>query len=168
MFYAAVGWKRSRIVGRHSLNRQPQCPRATRRRSANRSPSRPRHEIGPRLPHQVIDALRQRIKRRPRLSVQCLFNDREDLKLLCLARGEGRANIDIWYTKGSRPDNDLHYKIVDGGKFVHLSSHAHGASERRYVLRKAEPWWAIPTRRRISAQYLRHFSHGRAYAQRAT
>ena len=116
----------------------------------------------------VIDALRQRIEQRPRLSVECLFNDCDDLKLRGLARGQGRNNIAIWYAKGSRPDNDLHYKIVDGGKFVHLSSHAHGASERRYVLRKAEAWWAIPTRRRISAQYRRHFRHGRAHAQPAT
>ena len=113
----------------------------------------------------VIRALRERIERRPHMTVECLFNDRENLKLLALARDT--QNIAIWYANGARPDNDLHYKIVDGGKLVHLSSHAHGASERRYVLRKAEPWWAIPTRRRISAQYRRHFNHGRAHADRA-
>ena len=114
----------------------------------------------------VINALRARIERRPRLTVECLFNDHDDLKLLDLARDTGR--IAIWYADGTRPDNDLHYKIVDGGKLVHLSSHAHGASERGYVLRKAEPWWAFATRRRISAQYRRHFARARAHAGRAS
>lgn len=113
----------------------------------------------------VISALRERIKRRPRLTVECLFNDRDDLKLLDLARDTGK--IAIYYANGTRPDNDLHYKIVDGGKLVHLSSHAHGASERGYVLRRAERWWAFATRRRISAQYRRHFERGRAHAARA-
>ena len=112
----------------------------------------------------VIDALRRRIRLRPRMAVKCLFNDRDDLKLLRLAQTECRSNIAIWYATASRPDNDLHYKVVDGGKLVHLSSHAHGASERGYVLRKAERWWAISTRRRISAEYRRHFKRGQAHA----
>ena len=116
---------------------------------------------------RVIAALRQRIRQRPRIAVECLFNDRDDLKLRRLAETSHRPNIKIWYATGGRPENDLHYKIVDGGKLVHLSSHAHGASERGYVLRKAEPWWAIPTRRRISAEYRRHFEHGVAHADPA-
>ena len=107
----------------------------------------------------VVAAIRDRIKQRRRLEVMCLFNDREELKLLELADGECRNNILIWYASGDRPENDIHYKIVDGGRLVHLSTHAHGASERGYVLRKAEPWWAARTRRRISRPYLEHFEH---------
>ena len=114
----------------------------------------------------VVAAIRDRIKQRRRLEVMCLFNDREKLKLLELADGECRNNISIWYAGGDRPENDIHYKIVDGGRLVHLSAHAHGASERGYVLRKAEPWWAARTRRRISRPYLEHFEHSLPAAER--
>lgn len=115
---------------------------------------------------RVVAAMRERIRQRPRLKVQCLFNDREDLKLLELADGESKRNISIWYAGGERPPNDVHYKIVDGGRLVHLSAHEHGASERSYVLRKAEPWWAARTRRRISKSYLDHFEHSLPSAER--
>ena len=116
----------------------------------------------------VVDAIRDRIRQRRRLKVKCLFNDREELKLLELADGECRNNISVWYAGGDRPDNDIHYKIVDGGRLVHLSAHAHGASERGYVLRKAEPWWAARTRRRISRPYLEHFEHSLPAAEQRT
>lgn len=108
---------------------------------------------------RVVAALRERIRERHRLEVKCLFNDREELKLLELADGECRNNISIWYAGGERPEHDIRYKIVDGGRLVHLSAHEHGASERGYVLRKAEPWWAARTRRGISRPYLEHFEH---------
>ena len=108
---------------------------------------------------QVVAAIRDRIQQRRHLRVKCLFNDREELKLLGLADGECKNNISIWYACGERPRNDIHYKIVDGGRFLRLSAHEHGASERGYVLRKAEPWWAARTRRRISRPYLEHFEH---------
>ena len=105
-------------------------------------------------------------KNHHRCAASPLFNDREELKLLELADGECRNNISIWYAGGDRPENDVHYKIVDGGRLVHLSAHAHGASERSYVLRKAEPWWAARTRRRISRPYLEHFEHSLPAAER--
>ena len=108
---------------------------------------------------QVVAAVRDRIQQRRRLKVKCLFNDRDKLKLLELADGECKGNISIWYASGDRPKNDIHYKIVDGGRLLHLSAHEHGAGERGYVLRRAEPWWAARTRRRISGPYLDHFEH---------
>ena len=114
----------------------------------------------------VVAAMRDRIQQRRRLKVKCLFNDREDLKLLELADGECKDNISVWYAGGDRPKNDIHYKVVDGGRLVHVSAHEHGASERGYVLCRAEPWWAAGTRRRISRPYLDHFEHSLLGAER--
>ena len=111
---------------------------------------------------RVIDAIRNRLQKKRGIKVRCFFNDKDEpLKLLDLARSEEcRGRILIWYAKGERPSQDIHYKIVDGGKLVHLSLHAHGASERGFVLRKAHWWWALGTRRRISRPYRDHFRAG--------
>ena len=110
---------------------------------------------------EVIDALRERIRKR-NIKVRCLFNDADQpLELLELARSEEfRNRIEIWYLNGGRQEPDTHYKIVDSGRLVHLSRHEHGASERGYRLRKALRWWEVRTRHRISKQYRDHFEHG--------
>ena len=108
---------------------------------------------------QVLAALRDGIKQHD-IQIRCLFNDEEPgLKLLQLAR-EHPENVHVWYMKGARPDHDTHYKIVDGGRLVHLSQHAHGESERMYVLRKPPAFATKGTRRRISQAYMQTFEHG--------
>ena len=109
---------------------------------------------------EVMDALRERIRKR-NIKVRCLFNDADQpLELLELARSEEiRSRIEIWYLNGGRQEPDTHYKIVDGGRLVHLSRHEHGAGERGYRLRKALRWWEFNTRYRISKQYRDHFEH---------
>ena len=104
---------------------------------------------------------RERIQKR-NIKVRCLFNDADQpLELLKLARAEEfGSHIEVWYLKGGRQEPDTHYKIVDGGRLVHLSRHAQGASERGYRLRKALRWWEFHTRYRISKQYRDHFEHG--------
>ena len=110
---------------------------------------------------EVMAALAKRIRTHD-IRVRCLFNDADQpLELLELARSEeGRDNIEIWYLEGDRPDPDTHYKIVDKGRFVHLSRHAHGAAARTYQLRQASRWWQRYTRGRISKQYRDHFERG--------
>ena len=108
---------------------------------------------------QVLVALRERIREHD-IQIRCLFNDEEPgLKLLRLAR-EHPENVHVWYMKGARPDHDTHYKIVDGGRLVHLSQHAHGESERMYVLRKPPAFATKGSRRRISQSYMDTFNHG--------
>ena len=111
--------------------------------------------------HDVIDKLRERIGKH-NIKVRCLFNDADlRLELLKLARSEEcRHAIEIWHLKSVRPEQDIHYKIVDGGRLVHLSIHAHGASERGYKLRRAQEWWKLQTRKRISKPYRDHFENG--------
>ena len=110
---------------------------------------------------EVIDALRDQIQER-NIRVRCLFNDADQpLELLNLARThEFGSHIEVWYLRGGRQEPDTHYKIVDGGRLVHLSRHARGAGERGYRLRKALRWWEFHTRFRISKQYRDHFEHG--------
>lgn len=110
---------------------------------------------------EVIGVLREQIQKR-NIKVRCLFNDADQpLELLNLARTEEfGSHIEVWYLRDGRQEPDTHYKIVDGGRFVHLSRHAHGASERGYRLRKASGWWEFKTRHRISKQYRDHFEHG--------
>ena len=117
---------------------------------------------------EVIDVLRERIQK-SNIKVRCLFNDADQpLELLRLAQTEEfGSQIEIWYLKGGRQEPDIHYKIVDGGRFVHLSSHEHGASERGYRLRKASRWWELNTRYRISKQYRDNFEHGLKNADQA-
>lgn len=108
----------------------------------------------------VMAAFRAQIKNHD-IRVRCLFNDESpDLRLLELAR-EYPNNVEVHYMKGGRPpDPDTHYKIVDGGKLVHLSQHKHGESERMYVLRKPSASATNGSRRRISQAYRDHFDHG--------
>ena len=110
---------------------------------------------------EVIGALREQIQEH-NIKVRCLFNEADQpLELLNLARrDEFRSHIEVWYLKGGRQEPDTHYKIVDGGRLVHLSRHARGAGERGYRLRKALRWWEFHTRYRISKQYRDHFEHG--------
>ena len=105
---------------------------------------------------EVMEALRERIRKR-NIEVRCLFNDADQPpELLELAHSEEiRSRIKIWNLNGGRQEPDTHYKIVDGGRLVHLSRHKYGASERGYRLRKALRWWEFNTRYRISKQYRR-------------
>ena len=111
----------------------------------------------------VLDALRQRIAEHG-IEVKCLFNDADpNLGVLDLAR-EFTDKVFVWHLEGERPGRDIHYIIVDDGKLVHLSEHAHGSDERDYVLRKANqrwaPWLSPGTRSRISKPYMDHFHRG--------
>ena len=115
----------------------------------------------------VIAALRDRIEKRS-IQVKCLFNDAdEQLGLLALAR-EFQDNVAIWYLDGERSARDIHYKIIDGGKLVHLSRHDHGSEEREYVLRRVNKWWVTRgTHRRISRVYRENFEQGVKVGRRA-
>ena len=110
---------------------------------------------------EVVDAFRRRIARCD-IKVRCLSNDRDSLRLLTLL-DEAPDNIDIMYAD-ERPPNDIHYKIVDGGKYVHLSRHEHGASERHYTPHTAK-WATKAARGRVAQAYLARISHHAARAR---
>ena len=104
----------------------------------------------------MTESVRDRIKSKD-IEVHCLFNDNESTDLRDLAQSdEFKNNIKIWHLNGDRPENDVHYKIVDGGKLVHVSKHDHGDTERSYYLYEI-PGWAIGTRKRVAGPYTEHF-----------
>lgn len=116
---------------------------------------------------EVMESLRSRIRKHG-IQIRCLFNDADEpLALLDLVR-EFPDNVDIWYLEGDRPEPDIHYKIVDGGKLVHLSKHAHGSDERVYVLRDANRWWVTKgARSRISKAFRTQFDHDLKFSKQA-
>ena len=108
---------------------------------------------------RVVEALRERMAKRPWLRARYLFSYRDQpLRLLDLAARYSRR-MEVWYTP-DRPEGDIHYKVVDFGKQVHLSIHKPEADERRYSLR-TPPRWAIGTRFRISSKYRAHFKENK-------
>lgn len=113
----------------------------------------------------VLFAVEQQIKKYPKLQIKCWFKYKEDIRFLELADGQFRKNFEIWHSTCSRPDDDVHYKIVDEGRLVHLSRHAQGAREREYMLRRAEMRFARGTRKRISEAYVAHFERGLTQAE---
>ena len=116
----------------------------------------------------VVSAMERCLSRG--ITIRCLFNDADQpLKILNLHRSEEYGQrLHVWYVSGGRKEPDTHYKIVDNGRLVHLSNHAHGDSEREYELRKAVRWWERPTRRRISRRYRNHFERELVNAKPAT
>ena len=113
---------------------------------------------------RVLDAMRKRLQECPRLRIRCLFNFDERLKLLDLAKSEG-GRIEVWHTGNRRPLFDTFYKIVDGGKSVHLSFLDREERKRRCLIRKT-PRWAIATRKRVSKVEREHFETGISTATR--
>ena len=102
------------------------------------------------------------------VTIRCLFNDNEPLKLRELAEsGDYGDHFQIWYLTGGRQDPDTHYKIVDDGCYVHLSKHGHGDEEREYRLRTAVGWWKGGTRKRIRKRFAEHFESGLKVSERA-
>ncbi len=107
---------------------------------------------------RVLEAMKKRLRECPSLRIRCLFNDDAQLKILDLAKSEP-GKVEIWHVKGPRPQHDIHYKVVDNGKMVHMSFHDHGATERKYMIREP-PRWARGTQRRICRVRRKHFETG--------
>ena len=112
----------------------------------------------------VISAIRAQIEKYPKLKIRCLFNDKnDDIRLAQLADDEFSENVEIWYSGTPREVNETHYKIVDGGKMVHLSAHRFKEIERAFTLRTV-PWFAIGTAGKIASPWLSHFERNRSLA----
>ena len=116
---------------------------------------------------RILEALQRRIQEAD-IDVQCFFNYREPLKLEALAR-EYPANVSLYYRDPpGRPsgEEDIHYKVVDDGKLLHLSKHGLKDSNRRYKLWDATNAWKSGRRCR-SRRYSNEFRRDTATAVRA-
>ena len=79
---------------------------------------------------EVINAVRQKLSNNPGFKLSCYFNFNdailftEELRECC--------GVQIKVGQGDRPDDDVHYKIIDGGLKAHLSRHELDSKVRRY------------------------------------
>ena len=79
---------------------------------------------------RVIDAVRLKLTDNPAFKLSCHFNFDESLPFtqqlgVC-------SGVRISTGRGVRPDDDVHYKIIDGGRKAHLSRQALASKERRF------------------------------------
>ena len=71
----------------------------------------------------TVDAVRERLRTCPDLWIRCLLNFNQGVKMAALSKDYG-SRFQVRYL-GQRPDDDVHFKIADGGKMAYLSTH-HG------------------------------------------
>lgn len=79
----------------------------------------------------VIDAVRQKIAKDGRFRLSCHFNFGGTR---FTKEFERCPAVRITIGQGDRPDDDVHYKIIDCGRKAHLSSHKLNSKERRYKM----------------------------------
>ena len=104
----------------------------------------------------VIQAVRRQLDTHERLQIKCLFNDRADLKLVREIRAAYPDRFTALYLSGTRPVDDVHYKIADNGVIGYLSSHEHGQPERNFKLLDCSAA-KKRTRKRAFGKYLDQF-----------
>ncbi len=78
----------------------------------------------------VVNAARQKLSNNPGFRLSCYFNFNAAMPFtreLQECRG-----FRVEFGQGDRPDDDVHYKIIDGGLKAHLSRHELASEDRRY------------------------------------
>ena len=79
---------------------------------------------------QVIDAVRKKLSKNPGFRLSCYFNF--DDEVLFTKELKEHPCVQIVTGHGDRPDDDVHYKIIDGGLKAHISRHEVASQERQY------------------------------------
>ena len=79
---------------------------------------------------QVIDAVHKKLSENPKFRLSCYFN----FDHAVLFRQEFAENPRIQIVTGhrDRPNDDVHYKIIDEGLKTHISRHEVDSQERQY------------------------------------
>ena len=79
----------------------------------------------------VIEAVREKGLSTPRFRMRCYFNFDEDLKFRRAFDSDSRVEIRTGNgRRSSSAAEEVHCKIIDGGRLAHLSRHEVGAGER--------------------------------------
>ena len=79
---------------------------------------------------QVIDAVRKKLSENPKFRLSCYFNFDKDVLFTEVFKNNPCVRIVTGHE--DRPDDDVHYKIIDGGLKAHISRHEVASPERRY------------------------------------
>ena len=79
---------------------------------------------------RVIEAVHRKLSENPKFRLSCYFNVDDDVPFTRKLKHHERVRIVMG--GGDRPDDDVHYKIIDGGVKAHISRHRFASKERRY------------------------------------
>lgn len=82
---------------------------------------------------KAIEAVRKRLQEQEDLTIKCFFNKKEEIKMASL-REQFPGRFVVRHRQGERPDDDIHYKIIDDGRKGYLSVHDLGRCDRKYEL----------------------------------
>ena len=81
----------------------------------------------------IVNAVVEKLHRVADFHVICYFNEGRDLLFTRRLEGLDRVTIHADVNPGGdRPTDQVHYKIVDGGRFAYLSRHGHAEVERTF------------------------------------
>lgn len=78
---------------------------------------------------EIIDAVRQKLTNNEHFRLACHFNCDGNRFTEELRQCPG---VEIRIGHGERPEDDVHYKMIDCGRKAHLSRHEFNSKERRY------------------------------------
>ena len=79
---------------------------------------------------EVVDAVRRKLSDNRHFRLSCHFNFDASLRFTSELAGCDGVRIEVG--NGTRPDDDIHYKIIDGGLKAHVSHHELDSRERWY------------------------------------
>lgn len=79
---------------------------------------------------KVIEAVHRKLSENPKFRLSCYFNVDDDMPFTRAL--EKHERVRIVTGSGERPEDDVHYKIIDGGIKAHLSRHKVASKGRRY------------------------------------
>lgn len=108
---------------------------------------------------KAIEALDRQMNEHEQLVVKCLFNTRDELKMVEQLRQRHPERFKVKYRRWPwpRPAFDVHYKIADNGAYGHLSHHDMGERERHFEVRDCTA--VNQTERNIEhGKYMRRFT----------
>lgn len=103
---------------------------------------------------KAIEAVRKRLQEQEDLTIKCIFNKEEEIKMSSLGK-QFPGRFQVRYRQGKRPAHDIHYKIIDDGRKGYLSVHDLGGCSRKYELVDCTD----------SPQRIRHRMFGKFYDQ---
>lgn len=79
---------------------------------------------------KIIEAVQRKLSENPKFRLSCYFNVDDDMPFTRAL--EKHERVRIVTGSGDRPEDDVHYKIIDRGIKAHVSRHRFASKERRY------------------------------------
>ena len=79
---------------------------------------------------KVIEAVHRKLSENPKFRLSCYFNVDDDMPFTRAL--EKHERVRIVTGSGERPEDDVHYKIIDRGIKAQISRHELASKERRY------------------------------------